>query len=152
MAKRIWTVTAPHTKHTSRDATYTTLQHTKLTTILLLRAPAISPGCPWEVWSSPPQNKLSCKAARAPTNAARPSVYTQQWCIHKERQCTSMGRGGGRRQECYSETVLSEAHYTRGYLYTKTKDFAFKWTVVLQCRYFNSIYIITDQPPQWLVY
>jgi hypothetical protein len=86
------TVTSPYTKHTSRDATYATLQHTKQTIKLLLRA-------------------------RVPANAAQLSVYTQQWCIHKERQCTSMGRGGERRQERYSETVLSEEHYSGGYLY-----------------------------------
>jgi hypothetical protein len=32
-----------------------------------------------------------------------------------------MGRGGGRRQERYSETALSEAHYSEGYLYIINK-------------------------------
>jgi hypothetical protein len=89
------------------------LQHTKQTTKLLLRVPAISPGFILERRGHPPppQNKLSRKAARAPANSARPLVYTQQWCIHKERQCTSISMGGGR-QERYSETALSEPHYS----------------------------------------
>jgi hypothetical protein len=36
--QNIRTVTSPHTKHTSRDATYATLRHTKQTTKLLLCA------------------------------------------------------------------------------------------------------------------
>jgi hypothetical protein len=118
MAKRIQTVTSPQTKHTSRDATYATLRLTKQTTKLLLRAPEISLGFVLlrGVVIPLPQNKLSRKAACVPANAARPSVYTQQWCIRKERQCTSMGTGG-MRQERNSETALSEPHYSGGYLY-----------------------------------
>jgi hypothetical protein len=96
MAKRIRTVTALHTKRTSRDATYAMLWHTKQTTKLLLHTPAISAGFILKRRDHPlpPLNKLSCKAAHAPANGSQPSVYTQQWCIHKERQCNSMGRGG----------------------------------------------------------
>jgi hypothetical protein len=97
MAKRIRTVTASHTKHTSRDATYSTLRHIKQTTKLLSRAPAIYPSFFLERRGHPPPplNKLSCKAARAPANAARPSVYTQQWCIHKK-ALYFHGKGGGK--------------------------------------------------------
>jgi hypothetical protein len=60
MAKIIRTVTSPHTKHTSQDATYATLQHTKQTNKLLLRAPAISPGFVLERHGHPPSHKTSC--------------------------------------------------------------------------------------------
>jgi hypothetical protein len=87
MAKRTQTVTSPHTKHTRRDATYATLQHTKHTTKLLLRACLIFSALSLRGRGHPPpQNKLRCKAARAPANGA--------W------------------QKCCSETALSEAHYS----------------------------------------
>jgi hypothetical protein len=43
----------------------------------------------------PPLNELSCKAARALANAARPSVYTQQWCIHNKGSVLPWEEGGG---------------------------------------------------------
>jgi hypothetical protein len=109
MAKRIRTVTSPHTKHTSWDGTYTTLQHTKQTTKLLLRARAIFPASSLRGVVIP-HHKISLAVRLLVRLLMAPGhQFTQRNAVYFQ--------GKGWRQERYNETALSEAGDTYIYIY-----------------------------------
>jgi hypothetical protein len=105
-----------------------TLWHTKQTTKLLLRAPAISPGFVFERCGHPPPPnthttswavRLRVRLLLPPSHRFTHSsgVYTKKGSVLP----WAAGRGARGGKSAIAKTALSEAHYSGGYLYLQLR-------------------------------